>query len=188
MENKAVGVSDFVKKYLALETESAKAKYVKEIIKTNYVGIVTKRVMLQNAIDKAVVKNGNIIYVDSLISKINFATSLILLYTNLEFDKDSDGKTNTFHGYDLLMSNGIFDVIISNIKESEIDELSGVHSSLLDNFYNEHSSTQATLLRYANSCISSLTSVINNFFGNIENILSDEKTVSAINAVLKNKK
>lgn len=189
MENKTMKISEFVKKYNTLTNEQAKIKLAKSIMKTDYIGIVTKRAILQNAIEKSAIDKGVIVYVDSLTSKINFAISIILLYTNLEFEKKDDGTTDTFGGYDLLMKNNLFDVIIGLIGESEIDELGGVNASLLENYYTENSSTAAMILRYINKILTAVTTGFDKFLGNVENTLSDERVVSVINeAISKYKK
>lgn len=189
MENKKMLISEFVEKYNALTNDQAKTKLVKSIIKTDYVSIVTKRAVLQNAIEKSIINKGMIVYVDSLTSKTNFAISLVLMYTDLEFDKSEDGKTDTFGCYDLLMKNNIFDVIIAVIGEREIDELSGIQASLLENYYVETSSSAAVIMRYINKFLNAINSGFDKLLGNIEKTLSDETVIASINdAINKYKK
>lgn len=174
-------ISVFIEKYNELSSDTAKTQFVKKIVKTNYAGIVAKRAILQNSVNKSVIDKGSIVYVDSLTSKINFAVSIVLLYTILEFDKKESGEVDVFGGYDLLMKNNIFDAIIAIVGESEIEELAGVHSSLLDNFYNENSSTQATLIRQINLVFKTFSGMLNKLLETVDKTLSDEKVVNVIN-------
>ena len=86
MDNKTILLSEFVKKYKDA-TDAGKVKLLKGIIKTDYCPVVTKKIMLQEALNKSVVAKDNIVYIDSFVSKINFSITLMLLYTTIEFDK-----------------------------------------------------------------------------------------------------
>lgn len=58
-------------------------------------------------LDKTIVsgKNG-IEYIDMFLSKINFTTAILLLYTKFNVSKNDDSETNAFQDYDLLIERG----------------------------------------------------------------------------------
>ena len=159
MDNKTILLSEFVKKYTEA-TDTGKVKLLRGIIKTDYCPVVTKRIMLQEALNKSIVTKENIVYIDSFVSKINFSITLMLLYTTIEFDKREDGKVDTFGAYDLLVKTGILDAVCTVIGEHELNEIGSVNSSLMDNFYTENTSTQAVLIRQIKTIISSVVGVV----------------------------
>ena len=159
MDNKTILLSEFVKKYKDA-TDAGKVKLLKGIIKTDYCPVVTKKIMLQEALNKSVVAKDNIVYIDSFVSKINFSITLMLLYTTIEFDKKEDGKVDTFGSYDILTKNGILDAVCAVIGEHELNEIGSVNSSIMDNFYTENTSTQAVLIRQIKTIISSIVGVV----------------------------
>lgn len=143
MENKRVILSEFVEKYNDAISDAQKVKLIKEIIVTNYSPISVKREVLKVALDKSIVVNDKgIKYIDMLMNKIMFTVSILSLYTNLDFVCDADGNKSAIETYDCLMSSNIIDSLYKIIG-ADISELILVNEKILDNWYEENTTTKS---------------------------------------------
>lgn len=139
-------VSELVKTCNELSNEDLKVAQVKKHIKRTYAPIVEKMAVLKKLLEKCELKDKNgIVFLDMVTNKINLVYAIIVLYTDLEADKNEQGKHDAVRIYDILQESGVVDLICNQIGEREIGELTFVNKEILDTWYNEHSSTRAYL-------------------------------------------
>ena len=123
-----ISITKFVEGYNKLANEQLKDKYVKEHIKTTYVPILQKKLILEMMNTKAVVETP-IKHIDMMVSKLNVVMAILVLYTDLEPDKQTneDGTTTplTWDAYDTLKSSGLYEKILEAIGE-DLNELMAV--------------------------------------------------------------
>ena len=141
-ENKKMLVSDFINKYISLNGEQTKIALIKSIIKRTYCPILEKRFVLDMMAEKSR-GEGDISYIDMVLNKLNVTMAIIILYTNLEVDKDENGASQTADAYDMLRKNGILDVIYREIGEYELGELMMVNDNVLETWHTKNTSAQA---------------------------------------------
>ena len=132
-----------------LKTDMQKSKFLQSMIYRTYCPVLEKKIILQTMLDKTIVsgKNG-VEYIDMFLSKINFATAILLLYTKFNVSKNDDSETNAFQDYDLLIERGFLDVISTSIGEDELNELTTINGLLMDNFYAENKTIEAFIAKY----------------------------------------
>lgn len=142
-------VKEFCRRYDMLKTDEQKSNFVQSMIYRTYCPVLEKKVILQTMLDKTIVsgKNG-VEYIDMFLSKINFATAILLLYTKFNVSKNDDSETNAFQDYDLLIERGFLDVISAAIGEDELNELTTINGLLMDNFYAENKNLEAFIAKY----------------------------------------
>ena len=118
-------------------------------IRDRYCPVLEKKVILQTMLDKTIVlgKNG-VEYIDMFLSKINFTTAILLLYTKFNISKNDDSETTAFQDYDLLIERGFLNVISAAIGEDELNELTTINGLLMDNFYAENKNLEAFIAKY----------------------------------------
>lgn len=142
-------VKEFCRRYDMLKTDEQKSNFVQSMIYRTYCPVLEKKIILQTMLDKTIVsgKNG-VEYIDMFLSKINFATAILLLYTKFNVSKNEDSETNAFQDYDLLIERGFLDVISTSIGEDELNELTTINGLLMDNFYAENKTIEAFIAKY----------------------------------------
>ncbi len=142
-------VKEFCRRYDMLKTDMQKSKFLQSMIYRTYCPVLEKKIILQTMLDKTIVsgKNG-VEYIDMFLSKINFATAILLLYTKFNVSKNNDSETNAFQDYDLLIERGFLDVISTSIGEDELNELTTINGLLMDNFYAENKTIEAFIAKY----------------------------------------
>lgn len=142
-------VKEFCRRYDMLKTDEQKSKFLQSMIYRTYCPVLEKKIILQTMLDKTIIsgKNG-VEYIDMFLSKINFATAILLLYTKFNVSKNDDSETNAFQDYDLLIERGFLDVISIAIGEDELNELTTINGLLMDNFYAENKTIEAFIAKY----------------------------------------
>ena len=140
--NERISINTFVERYNKLTNEQLKDKYIKEHIKTHYSPIFNKKIVLEAMNDKSVVEDSMGKYIDLTVSKINLVMAILVLYTDIEPEKDESGIPKAWETYDILKSTKLFDKILNNIG-SDIEELMTVQSQVLDTWYSRNTSTDA---------------------------------------------
>lgn len=142
-------VSDFVEKVKEFEDKEQALEYIKTVVTRHYSPIMEKRVVLETMLNKAVTTEANgIVYIDQFVTKVNLRMAVIILYTNLQpqgIVKES-GKT-IYDDYDALQEIDAFSAIAYLVGESEIKELAQVQETIMNTFYERHTSTEAVINR-----------------------------------------
>ena len=150
-----VSITKFVEGYSKLANEQLKDKYVKEHIKTTYVPILQKKLILEMMNAKAVVETP-IKHIDMIVSKLNVVMAILVLYTDLEPDKQTneDGTTTplTWEAYDALKSSGLYGKVLGAIGE-DLNELMSVQDQILNSWHMANTSTEA----YVNNIIDTVS-------------------------------
>ena len=139
-------VSELVETCNKLSNDDLKVAQVKKHVKRNYAPIVEKLAVLKELSKKCELRDKNgIVFLDMVTNKINFIYAIVVLYTDLEPDKNEQGRNDAIKIYDLLQESGVVNLICDQIGEREINELTFVNKEVLDTWYNENSSTRAYL-------------------------------------------
>lgn len=146
---KRITVEEFVNTFKSFTTNEDREAYVKTILKRTYAPIIEKRVVLDTMITKSIVKDqNNTQFIDQLLVKVNLVLAVILLYTDLRCAYSSTNETHTgFDDYDALRESGAINCLSYLLGEAEMKELAQVQETLLQTFYNRHSSTEAFVNR-----------------------------------------
>ena len=139
---KNILVSEFVEKYNSLKSEEAKAAQVKAIMKRTYCPLIEKKMVLEKMVEISK-GDGNIAYLDMVLSKLNFTMAIIALYTNLIIDKNEDGTPKSGESYDLLVQADLLNAICNIIGERELNELISVNEAAIDTWHNKNTSVEA---------------------------------------------
>ena len=165
-----ISVSKFVEGYKKLTSEPMKDRYIKERIKTTYAPILQKKLILEMMNSKAVVSEPTP-HIDMVVSKLNVVMAILILYTDLEPDKQAneDGTTVplTWETYDLLKSSGLYGKILDAIGE-DLNELMSVQDQILNSWHMQNTSTEA----YVNNLIETAS----RRFGVTADVLLDKLT------------
>ena len=181
-KEKRITVAEFVDGYNKLTSDQLKEKYIKKHVITTYAPLLTKRNVLQIMNDKSVVEE-NIKYIDLTVSKLNLVMAILVLYTDIEPDKDEVGKPITWTSYDALKSTGLLEQLLECIG-SDIDELFSVQKDILDTWHMRNNSPEAY--------VANLTGIASQRFGvaasvgmeKLTELLNDEKKVEKIMSIL----
>lgn len=115
-------VKEFVDGYTQLGSEQLRNKYVKELLKRDYVPYLEKMQYAKNAVNAVYLSDINgkkIFQYNSNISFLLYIRSIITMYYNIEFEKD-ENNINEISQYDLLFKNSLVSVLMSNIPEEEL--------------------------------------------------------------------
>lgn len=140
-----ISISKFVEGYKKLTNESMKDRYIKEHIKTTYAPLLSKKLVLEMMNSKAVV-NEPTPHINMVVSKLNVVMAILMLYTDLEPDKQTneDGTTSplTWETYDVLKSSGLYGKLLDAIGE-DLNELMSVQDQVLNSWHMANTSTQA---------------------------------------------
>lgn len=142
-------VKEFCRRYDMLKTDEQKSNFVQSMIYRTYCPVLEKKVILQTMLDKTIVSDKNgVEYIDMFLSKINFTTTILLLYTKFNISKNDDSETTAFQDYDLLIERGFLNVISAAIGEDELNELTTINGLLMDNFYAKNKNLEAFIAKY----------------------------------------
>ena len=146
-----ISVSKFVEGYKKITNDSLRDKYIQGHIKNTYAPILQKKLILEMMNSKSVVETP-VKHIDMTISKLNFVMAILVLYTDIEPDKqiNEDGTTTplTWDAYDVLKSSGLYGKILDAIGE-DLNELMAVQDQILNTWHIENTSTEA----YVNNII-----------------------------------
>lgn len=150
-----ISISKFVDGYNKLTNEQLKDKYIKEHIKTKYAPILQKKLILEMMNEKSVVDSPTK-HIDMMVSKLNVVMAILVLYTDLEPDKQTteDGTTTplTWEAYDALKSSGLYGKVLDVIGE-DLNELMSVQEQVLNSWHMANTSTEA----YVNNIIDTVS-------------------------------
>jgi len=174
-----ITVSTFVERYSKLNNDQLKDKYVKEHVKTTYAPILKKKAILEAMNDKSVVEGSTGKYIDLITSKLNLTMAVLILYTDIEPDKNEDGQPLVCESYDSLQSTGLIGKILNTIG-SDVDELMNIQSQVMDTWYAQHTSTEAYVANLVEAASHKLGVYAGAGMDKIADVLSDEKKVNKI--------
>ena len=181
-----VSISKFVENYNKLANEQLKDRYVKEHIKTTYVPILQKKLILEMMNEKAVVETP-IKYIDMMVSKLNVVMAILVLYTDIEPDKqiNEDGTTTplTWEAYDALKSSGLYGKVLDAIGE-DLNELMVVQDQILNSWHMANTSTEAYVNNIIDTASRRLGISIDLLLDKFTEILEDEKKMKKVFSVL----
>lgn len=177
-----ITVSTFVERYYKLNTEQLKDKYVKEHVKTTYAPILKKKAILEAMNDKSVVEGSTGKYIDMITSKLNLTMAVLVLYTDIEPDKNEEGQPLVCESYDSLQSTGLIGKIL-NIIGSDVEELMNIQSQIMDIWYARHTSTEVYVANLVEAASHKLGVYAGAGMDKLADVLSDEKKVNKIIAV-----
>ena len=182
-----ITVSDFVKGYNQLTNEQLKDKYIKKYIKTTYAPLLNKKLILEAMNEKSVV-DGDIKFIDLVVSKLNLVMAVLVLYTDIEPDKNEEGKPLTWESYDQLKSTGLLESISGAIGE-DINELMSIQKSVMDTWAMKNTSSEAFVTNLVDVASRKLGVVAGASMDKLTEVLNDEskmkKVATALDKVLK---
>lgn len=115
-------VKEFVDGYTQLGSEQLKEKYVKDLIKSDYVPYLEKMQYAKNAVNAVYLIDINgekVFQYNSNISFLLYIRSIITMYYDIVFEKN-DNKIEELSQYDLLFKNSLINVLLSNISDNEL--------------------------------------------------------------------
>lgn len=173
-------VKELVNKYNKLSNDENKLNLVKSVVVRTYAPILEKKVILDIQMEKTIIEEDGIKYIDDFLVNINMMFAILSLYTNLEI-KSLDGKDvdNTFEVYDLLTESRIFDLILSIIGEREITELMNVKTNIESAFYNKQT-VEAYIAKQITRFSEISGIMIDSGYRQLANVLEDEEKMKNI--------
>ena len=178
-ENKErITVSAFVDGYNKLTREELKKKYVNKHVTTTYVPILNKMNVLSLMNEKSVV-NEDIKYINLTVSKLNLIMAVLVLYTDVEPDKDQEGKPMTWDAYDKLKATGILEEILACIGD-DVDELLSVQKDVMDTWHMKNNSPEAyvaNLVGVASQRFGITTAVV---MEKLAEVIEDDKKIEKV--------
>lgn len=178
-ENKErITVSAFVDGYNKLTSEELKKKYVNKHVTTTYVPILNKMNVLTLMNEKSVV-NEDIKYINLTVSKLNLIMAVLVLYTDVEPDKDQEGKPMTWDAYDKLKATGILEEILACIGD-DVEELLAVQKDVMDTWHMKNNSPEAyvaNLVGVASQRFGITTAVV---MEKLAEVLEDDKKIEKV--------
>ena len=178
-----ITVSTFVERYSKLNNDQLKDKYVKEHVKITYAPILKKKIILEAMNDKSIIEGSTGKYIDMITSKLNFTMAVLMLYTDIEPDKNEDDQPLVCESYDSLKSTGLIGKILNTIG-SDIEELMNIQSQVMDTWYAQHTSTEAYIANLVEKASHKLGVYAGVGMDKVADVLSDEKKVNKIAAAL----
>ncbi len=185
---KNILVSEFVKKYNSLKSEEAKAAQVKAIMKRTYCPILEKKLVLERMVELSK-GDGNITYLDMVLSKLNFTMAIIALYTNLIVDKNEDGTPKSAESYDLLVQADLVNSICNEIGEREINELMSINAYSIETWHNKNTGVESYILNLVEKMAEKFGVVAGAGAQQLASVLDDEekmkKTLNVIQKAIK---
>lgn len=145
MEN--LTVKQFCEHFEKLNSDDAKQRYVKSVIRRTYAPFVEKMALCKQMAEKSVrITDQGVGYVDMCANKLNIIGVIIGLYTTLTYDKDKEGKPDVAGCYDALYRTGTMDAILNCI-EADVNELMTINGTCLDSINAEFCSVQSYIAR-----------------------------------------
>lgn len=177
-----ITVSTFVDGYNKLISDQLKEKYVKKHVLTTYSSILSKRNVLQLMTEKSVV-DGSVKYIDLTVSKLNLIMAILVLYTDIEPDKDEDGKPMTWASYDALKSTGLLEKILECIGD-DIEELLSVQKDVLDTWHMKNASPEAYVTNLVETASQRFGIAAGVVMGKLTELLDDEIKMKKITSII----
>ena len=177
-----ITVSTFVDGYNKLISDQLKEKYVKKHVLTTYSSILSKRNVLQLMTEKSVV-DGSVKYIDLTVSKLNLIMAILVLYTDIEPDKDEDGKPMTWASYDALKSTGLLEKILECIGD-DIEELLSVQKDVLDTWHMKNVSPEAYIANLVETASQRFGIAAGVVMGKLTELLDDEIKMKKITSII----
>lgn len=181
-KKKKITVSAFVDGYNKLTSNEVKSKYVAKHVVSTYAPILSKMNILTLMNDKSVV-DGKVRYIDLTVSKLNLIMAILVLYTDVEPDKDKDGKPMTWDAYDKLKSTGLLQSILDCIGD-DLEELLSVQKDVMDTWHMKNSSPEAYVANLVETASQRFGIVAGAGMEKLTELLEDEKKVEKIMTAL----
>lgn len=176
---KNILVNDFVKKYKEMKSEEAKLAYVKSVMKRTYCPILEKKAVLEKMVEISK-GEGDVAYLDMVLSKLNFTMAIIVLYTHLVVSKDENGKPEAGKAYDMLVQADLLNVICSIIGEREMNELISINEAAIGTWHNKNTSIEAYVASLTEKAVDRFGVVAGAGAQQLAAILDDEKKVEKV--------
>lgn len=181
-----ISISNFVEGYNKLANEQLKDKYVKGHIKTTYVPILQKKLILEMMNEKAIVETP-VKHIDMMVSKLNVVMAILVLYTDIEPDKqineDSTATPLTWEAYDALKSSGLYGEILDAIGE-DLNELMSVQDQVLNSWHMANTSTEAFVSNIIDTASRRFGISIDLLLDKLTDILEDDAKTKKLTTVL----
>ena len=179
-ENKKITVSDFVKKYKQLSSDSLKERLIKSIIIRTYVPVLEKKLFLQVMFDKSLVGEEPNRHVDMFLNSINVTLAILGMYTKLNFEKTEENKTTMFEAYDMLAELDLLNVIFNEIPSSELTQISAINEQIIETYYNEHNSMQSFATKLVDRFANTFGVLTKGSIDSLSDILNDEEKLNSV--------
>lgn len=179
-ENKKITVSDFVKKYKQLSSDSLRERLIKSIIIRTYVPVLEKKLFLQVMFDKSLVGEESNRHVDMFLNSINVTLAILGMYTKLNFEKTEENKTTMFEAYDILAELDLLNIIFNEIPSSELTQISAINEQIMETYYNEHNSTQAFVTKLIDRFANTFGVLTKGSIDSLSEILNDEEKLNSV--------
>ena len=181
-----ISISKFVEGYNQLTSQQSKDRYIKGHIKNTYAPILQKKLILEMMHEKSVVEFP-VKHIDMLVSKLNVVMAILVLYTDLEPDKQTneDGTTTplTWDAYDVLKSSGLYGVLLDAIGE-DLNELMSVQDQILNSWHMTNTSTEAYVRNIIDTASRRFGISVDLLLDKLVEILDDEKKMKKVTTTL----
>lgn len=181
---KKITVKEFVKGYKKLTSPELINKYVVSHITKTYAPLLIKKEVLTLMCEKSVVESKTK-YIDMTINKLNFIMAILSIYTDIEIEKNEEGKPLSWEAYDELKSTGALDTIISAIG-SDIEELITVQKEVLDTWHIKNDSTEAYITQLIEFASRKLGVYAGVGMEKLAEILNDETKIKEVMEIISN--
>jgi hypothetical protein len=172
-------IKEFVEKYNGFNNDTLKDKFVKEIVKDEYIPYTKKVTICESIVKnttKRVVSDGKkdkeIFYLDSANRYLLFQMKLIQFYTDLEFSEGVDAIKE----FELLDQYGLNDLIIAEIPEREYTNF----KVILDMKTDDASVNENNFIQYIDTKLDAVRLVFDEFGDSILNIINSPELLEAI--------
>lgn len=172
-------IKEFVEKYNGFNNDTLKDKFVKEIVKDEYIPYTKKVTVCESIVKnttKRVVSDGKkdkeIFYLDSANRYLLFQMKLIQFYTDLEFSEGVDAIKE----FELLDQYGLNDLIIAEIPEREYTNF----KVILDMKTDDASVNENNFIQYIDTKLDAVRLVFDEFSDSILNIINSPELLEAI--------
>lgn len=172
-------IKEFVEKYNGFNNDTLKDKFVKEIVKDEYIPYTKKVTVCESIVKnttKRVVSDGKkdkeIFYLDSANRYLLFQMKLIQFYTDLEFSEGVDAIKE----FELLDQYGLNDLIIAEIPEREYTNF----KVILDMKTDDASVNENNFIQYIDTKLDAIRFVFDEVGDSILNIINSPELLEAI--------
>lgn len=172
-------IKEFVEKYNGFNNDTLKDKFVKEIVKDEYIPYTKKVTICESIVKnttKRVVSDGKkdkeIFYLDSANRYLLFQMKLIQFYTDLEFSEGVDAIKE----FELLDQYGLNDLIIAEIPEREYTNF----KVILDMKTDDASVNENNFIQYIDTKLDAIRFVFDEVGDSILNIINSPELLEAI--------
>lgn len=181
-------VKDFVTKFKLLKSEETRKAAIKKIVYRSYCPIAEKQIALRASLDKSINKTeDDVQYIDLFASRINSTMMAVMLYTNLQLEKNEKGVPMVLEGYDLLFESGVLELICDEIGKDELAEFNLVNKTVIDTWHSQHSSAEAVVTNLINKVCASFVAATKSYTEEVKEIFSSPEMTSQLSALFPNK-